>query len=459
MKTKMAAIAVLALMMLAVLPAVRADQEDGEVGEQNREGAENQHQEGVDNQPHDGDENQYREGEENRYHEGSGDQFRGGVENAYQRGRESYANAKMNYQDSHKDWKDASDNFKEAMTRWKGDKTDKNFSQLVSASKHSADKAAEMMIRSMEMVRARIEATLGMPNNEKNQLYAEIDNYTNEIRAKQMSIQNAGDQQQIRAAAGELQRYWLQIRVRLQQMNGETIVELATVILQRVQAFAARVEARIQQLKDNDFDTSSFETMLAELRSKIDLAQQTLAQAESDLSQITDNEAFMDIFKEVQKNVRGAVSHLKEALGDLKDIIQGVRGRGHNVTIEGSGTLTAEGNGRVEITGTGTVEVRKPIDGNVRVSLNTTVTTSGNGTTNNIDNNWIQYQGYDNLVITGTDMKVVIEGNGIDIVASGTGTVRITGQGTFSTYGENNYVDDTWKDSESEVTLATGEAA
>gem|GEM_PF-5638208 len=423
----------LALMVLAIVPAVNADQ--GDRGTEQNQGLGNQ--------------SQY----------GNGNQFQGEVEEKYARGRQSYSYAKTNYQNSHEEWQSARDNFQAAMSRWRSDKTDSNFSQLVSASKNSAGKAAEMMIRSMEMVRARVEATLGMSDNEKNRLYDEIDNYINEVKAKQFSIQNAGEKNQIRAAAGELHQYWLQIRMRLQQINGETAVGLANVVLQRVEAFAARVEARIQLLKDNGVDTSNYENLLANLHAKIEVARQMIVQAENGVGQMTDNGTFMERFREAQMVMRQAMNYLKGALEDLKDIIQEARIRGHNITIEGSGTLTAEGNGRVEITGTGTVQVLAPIVGNVLVTSNATVITSGDGTTENIDNNWIQYEGYDNLNITGTDMSVIIAGNGIDIIASGTGIVRISGRGIFSTYGENSYVDDDWEDTETTVTLQTGEAA
>lgn len=445
----MAAIAVLALMVLAVVPAVSADTDNGRTGEKNQ-GTTGQ-------QGNTGNQSQYGDG--NQYGQESSNQFHRRVEEMYARGMQSYSNAKMNYQNSQGDWQSARDEFQQAMSRWRSDKTDSNFSQLVSASKHSADKAAEMMIRSMEMVRARIEATLGMSENEKNRLYNEIDNYISEVRAKQLSIQNAGDKSQIRAAAGELHQYWLQIRMRLQQINGEAALGMANVVLQRVEAFAARVEARIQLLKDNGVDTSNYENLLANLRLRIEAARQLMAQAENGVERMTDNEAFMESSREARRAMKQAMNYLKDALNDLKGIVQESRRRGHNITIEGSGTLTAEGNGRVEITGTGTVRVLAPIDGSVLVTLNATVTTNGDGTTESFDNNWVQYQGYDNLIITGTDMTVIIAGKGIDIIASGTGVVRLSGRGIFSTYGENSYVDDDWEESETSVTLQTGEAA
>ena len=402
MKTKLAAIAVLALLMVAVAPIVNAQQFD--------------------------------------------------------RAMQKYHEAKNEYQGAYSEWQGARNDFNQAMSRWRGNRNNANYSQMMNAAKEACVNAANVMLKNMEMVRARIEATLGLSDNEKNQLCAEIDGYMNEILAKQVSIQNAGDEQQIRAAAGELNRYWLQIRVRLKQMTGLIIVESAKAMVQRVEAFTARIEARIQELKDSGIDTASLENWLANLRSEIDHANQEIADAENKVGQITDNLTFVELFQLAQIRVREAVRYIGNSLQELKDIISEMRSNGHAVTIVGSGTLIAQGDGSVYITGTGTVQVKAPIDGNMIVSPNATVTVTGEGTQAVLGNGWKQYQGYDNAVVVGTDITVDINGNGIDIIVAGTGVVRLTGIGTYSSYGENCYVDGTWTASGIAVTLETGQA-
>jgi hypothetical protein len=376
----------------------------------------------------------------------------------YEKAKGKYEQAKSEYQDIYSQWNDANKEFNQAMSQWRGNRNQQNFSQLMNAARGAATKAAELMVKNMEMVRARIEASIGISENQKERLYAEIDNYINEIRAKQLQIQNAGDQQQIRAAAGELHRYWLQIRVRLQQMTGEMMVNFAEGMVQRVRAIVATVETRVQSMKENGIDTSALENWLAEARSNISVAELKIAEAENIVNQINENTSFAEIYGAIQARIREAVSYLKESLKELKDTISEMKRHGYHVTIQGTGTLVAQGSGSIHLTGTGTVEVRAPIDGNMIVSPNATVTTSGNGVKTLLGNGFYQYQGYDNALITGTNITVDINGNGIDIVASGTGRVRITGTGTYQCYGENQTGEGNWNANGITVVLETGQA-
>jgi len=376
----------------------------------------------------------------------------------YEKAKGKYEQAKSEYQDIYSQWNDANKEFNQAMSQWRGNRNQQNFSQLMNAARGAATKAAELMVKNMEMVRARIEASIGISENQKERLYAEIDNYINEIRAKQLQIQNAGDQQQIRAAAGELHQYWLQIRVRLQQMTGEIMVNFAEGMVQRVRAIVATVETRVQSMKENGIDTSALENWLAEARSNISAAELKIAEAENIVNQINENTSFAEIYGAIQARIREAVSYLKESLKELKDTISEMKQHGYHVTIQGTGTLVAQGSGSIHLTGTGTVEVRAPIDGNMIVSPNATVTTSGNGVKTLLGNGFYQYQGYDNALITGTNITVDINGNGIDIVASGTGRVRITGTGTYQCYGENQTGEGNWNANGITVVLETGQA-
>ncbi|MGC8816951.1 MAG: hypothetical protein ACP5PX_03985 [Candidatus Hadarchaeum sp.] len=377
----------------------------------------------------------------------------------YEQGKVKYEQAKNEYRNSYSEWNDANNEFNRAMAQWRGNKNQQNFSQLTNAARSAATKAAELMVRNLEMVRARIEATMGISENQRERLYAEIDNYLNEIRAKQLNIQNAGDEQQLRTAAGELHRYWLQIRTRLKQMTGLVMVDFADGMVQRVKAIAARVEATVQLLKENGIDASALENQLNEARANISAAEQEIAAAKDIVNQINENTTFAEMYPAIQSRIREAVQYLKDALNDLKNAISEIKRHGRQVTIQGTGTLTAQGSGSIHLTGTGVVEIRGPIDGNFIVSPNAAVTTSGDGTKIQLGNGFFQYQGYDNASISGTDITVDINGNGIDIVASGTGRVRITGTGTYKTYGENQCEEGNWSASGITVILETGQAS
>jgi len=379
----------------------------------------------------------------------------GPYEDAYQQ----YVAALQVFQTAYNDWLLARAAFLDARLQWRQDRTQGNLSNLIDKAKTSLLKADDMMIKRLQVLRVRVEATRGFSDNEKTVIYAKIDADISWLQTKQADIQAADNIQEIRDIATTAWNYWKEVRVRIKQIAGQILSAWVDALVQKAEAFAGRVEARIQQLKDNGIDTSALEAWLADYNSKLALAEQKYDAAKDKFSQISSVEDAAELFREGVAFIKEGNSYLKDALRALRDIVSDMRNRGHTVTLSGSGTLVAQGNGRAYISGTGTVDVKASIQGTMLVSPNAEVTTTGEGTKTVLDNNWVQYQGYGSATVTGTDITIDISGNGIDIVASGTGTATLTGNGTYSTYGESYYVDGTWTAAGVTATLATGEAS
>jgi len=363
------------------------------------------------------------------------------------------------FQAAHNDWLGARATFLDARLGWRQNRTQANLANLLAKSKTALLKADNMMIKRLQVLRVRVEATRGLSDNEKVTIYAEIDADISWLQAKQAEIQAAENEQVLRSIASTIGDYWRNVRVRIKYIAGQILSAWADALVQKAEAFAGRVEARIENLKDQGVDTSALEAWLADYNSKLALAEQKYDAAKDKFSQISSEADADQLFRDGVAFIKEGNSYLRDAFKALRDIVSDMRNRGHTVTLSGSGTLVAQGNGRAYISGTGTVDVKASIQGTMLVSPNAEVTTTGEGTKTVLDNNWVQYQGYGSATVTGTDIVVAIDGNGIDIVASGTGTATLTGNGTYRTYGENRYVDGNWTAAGVTATLATGEAS
>ena len=88
------------------------------------------------------------------------------------------------------------------------------------------------------------------------------------------------------------------------------------------------------------------------------------------------------------------------------------------------------------------------------VSKNATVTI-GAGSQGTVDHQENQdvYTGFGSATVTGTSITVQIDGNDISLVAQGTGTVTLSGNGTYTTHGatESTY---NWSEAGVQVNLA-----
>lgn len=377
----------------------------------------------------------------------------------YEEEREEYLAARQEFSSAYSNWLRARADFIDARAEWRQNPTDPTLRANVhEAARTSLLAADNMMIKRLEALKARVEATRGLSDNEKSALKAELDENISWLQGKQADIQAAENGQVIRSVATEIWTYWRQVRVRIKQIVGQILSAWVDALTQRAEAFAGRVEAKIEELKDNGVDTSELEDWLDNYNSAISQAEEKYDAAKAKFEEISSETNAGQLFREGIALIREGNSYLKDAFRTLRDIISYMRSEGYLVTLSGSGTLVAQGDGRACISGTGGVRVRAPVDGNMLVSPNAEVTTTG-GTETVLENGWKKYQGFDNALVVGTEMEVAIEGNGIDVVARGTGTVTLTGTGSYWTYGENFYVDGTWTEVGVRATLATGATA
>jgi len=372
----------------------------------------------------------------------------------FEEARERWLTQRADWLRLYSEWLSARADFMDAIVAYKNHEI--SLDELIQRAKDSSTKASNLMIKGLQNLKIRIEASRGLSDEEKALLYAELDSYISELQAKQAAIQSATTWRDVRDAIKELWNYWQSIRVRVKQITAQMIVAGAETVVQRLNTFAGKVEAKIQELKDNGVDTSALENWLADFNSKLDNAEERIAIAENRISEITDNVTFMDIFRATVQYVRQGLTYLRNALRDLRDILSDLRSNGHTVVLSGSGTLIASGSGSAYINGTGVVRVIAVENSVMIVSPNAHVKTDGIGTKENLENGDVKYQGFGWARVAGTSIIVTLSGNNITLHAHGTGTAILTGTGSYRTYGESKYASGSWGTATT-ANLATGE--
>jgi len=361
------------------------------------------------------------------------------------------------FQAAHNNWLGARATFLDARLQWRQNRTQANLANLVEKSKTSLLKADEMMIKRLQLLRVRVEISRGLSDEEKDAIYAEIDDNISWLQAKQAEIQAAQNGQEVRSIADTIWNHWREVRVRIKQITGQILIARVDALVQKAEAFKGRIEARIQELKDNGVDTSTLEAMLAECESNLTLAKQKYDAAENIFSQIS-SEADADVlFAEGVSLIRQGNVYIREVFRGLRDIISEIRSMGRTVTLSGSGSLVAHGSGSAYISGTGLVDIITIQNGVLIVSSNANVDSDVAG--ENLENGDVRYQGFSRAKVTGTDITMSLSGNNVTMYASGTGTAVLTGTWTYRTYGEDKYMSGASTEAEVTVNLATGDVS
>ncbi len=378
----------------------------------------------------------------------------------YWEARENYKALRDDFEDAYAHWLNTRADFINARTAWRADKTDQTLITNFREALRTALLAAEnFMVKRLEALKARVNATRGLSDDEKTAIYTELDENISWIQGKVAEIQAAENGQQLRALAVELWDYWKQVRVRIRQIAGHLLDLWVDALLQKAEAFAGRVEAKIEELKDNGVNVTEYEENLSTYNSKVTLAEQKYDAAKAKFEEISaaDENNAGQLFRDGLALIREGNTYLKEAFRILWGIIADMKANGHVVTLSGSGTLVAQGDGSAHIVGTGGIKVRSPLVGTLLVSPEAEVTTDGQGTYTTLDNSWVEYQGFGSATIRGTNMTVDINGTSIDIIARGTGTANLSGTGKYRTFGENRYENADWTSAGITATLGTGE--
>jgi hypothetical protein len=360
------------------------------------------------------------------------------------------------FQAAYNDWLGARATYLDARLQWMQNRTRANLVNMREKLRTNLLKVTEMMIKRLELLRVRVEVSRGLSDEEKDAIYTEIDDNISWLQAKQAEIQAAQNGQEFRSIADTIWNHWGELRVWMKQITGQILIARVDAMVQRAEAFKGRIEARIQQLKDNGVDTSTLEAMLAECESNLTLAKQKYDAAEEKFSQIS-SEADADVlFAEGNSLIRQGNIYLREVFRGLRDIVSEIRSMGRTVTLAGSGSLVAHGSGSVYVSGTGIVDIIAIQNGVLIVSPNANVDSDVAG--EDLENGDVRYQGFSRAKVTGTGVTMSLSGNDITMYASGTGTVVLAGTWTYRTYGESRYMSGV---SEEEVTvdLATGEVS
>lgn len=378
--------------------------------------------------------------------------------------REAFAERRENFRETYELWLDARSEFRSALNAWRENPTPSNRLILTQKARAMAILAYHLRLSYLRHLRARAEATRGLLENDKDPLLSELDGYISTIESygeniRQLVQTENENREKIREAARELRDYWLSIRVRVKQITAQLIVAGFRALVERAKAFAARVEAKIEELKDNGVETTALENWLADFNDHIELAEDWLDNAEEKVNEITDNVTFRQIFRVAIAHVRQALIYLRNAFRNLKDIVLDMRGEGHTIILMGSGTFIGEGSGTVDISlQGGVVKIwGRAENSTVIISPDAKVHEFENYTKTVLDNGMIQYQGTGYGKVTGHDITVHIESTDMRIEAHGTGTLTATGTGWYKTFGENRYMGGDITEEGISVTLATGE--
>lgn len=236
-----------------------------------------------------------------------------------------YQDARANYQRNVDAYEKARQDFLTAQQRFRRYRRANDSNETFQRAKDFLLRADEAMIGHIEVVKARVDSSEVLSEEDKQDILDELDGYITWLEDKQPEIEAATTKEELVDIAQAVRDKWLEIRGSVKKIAGLMLSAKIDRILERGENVSARVDARIQELKEKGVDTSELEALLDDFNEKLDLAKEKNEAAKEKFREIEDIKDADQLLREGHEFIKEANSYLREAYSDLRDIVREMR--------------------------------------------------------------------------------------------------------------------------------------
>ncbi len=339
-------------------------------------------------------------------------------------GAEKYRAAKANYLKALEAYKSARQDYLKMMERARGGARGVTLDRAKSFLLSSID----AMIAHLQMVKARVDISRSLTEEQRAEIIETLDSYIAWLEDKRTEAEQASTKEELVEVAKDVRAKWLEVRVEVKKIAGKIIISKLDYVLSKAEEIGDRLEARVEALKAQGYDTQELEELLADYREHLSLAKEKRDAAKEKFEEISSVQEAHQLFRGANQLIRGANRHIREMFKDLRQIVKEVR-KGE-AQVWGRGFLYARGNGSAVIQGTGLIVVQG--EGNLTVKVsNGTVRVYGEGEKIENTDGSTTYIGFGKAMIAGRDVYVSVQGTNLRIQARGNGTATLSGEGFY----------------------------
>ncbi len=323
---------------------------------------------------------------------------------------------------------------------------------VVERGKGYVSNAVTVLQKMLEVANEHVDKANGLSENEKAKYREGIREREDELEQIEGNLTNATSVKDVIEQAKHVREEWRDARQAARVTIGGIGVKKVGEAIEMGWKAENSTEALIGKCGQAGFDVSGANTHLEQFREQLSLAEQENDLANAIFGNSTNSTNATDGYahlREAQKHMIEAKKIAQEFKDDLK---QCVLKQGH-VAIVGNGWLHAIGSGRAEISGNGTVEAN--FTGNSSSGKVTVIDRAGDAVISVTGGNEVKdkenetekefkyvkvkvYVGAGSVTVSGSRMTVILNSNGMELYAKGTGMAILSGNGSYETGAAGN---------------------
>lgn len=185
-------------------------------------------------------------------------------------------------------------------------------------------KEISAMIKYLEALKNKVTNMQKMDEGDRAGILAKINENIAWLQGKQAEIDGASSDK-LKTISQEVKDYWKNIRVASRRVTGQILASRIKFLIGKAEAMAAKLEAKIQELKQAGKDTAKLEELLADFKTKIASAKNSLEQARAKFAAISGKDNVVQLYQEGHKLIKDANQYLRQAKNDLVQIVRRIK--------------------------------------------------------------------------------------------------------------------------------------
>lgn len=211
-----------------------------------------------------------------------------------------------------------------ARDAWKTARTSGNEAEMLAKAKEFMSLGIQKMIAHLELVKERISNNENYP--EQANALTKIDEKIAKLNEDLQKIEAASTMKDLRGIAGKAKGHHKEFVGNVKRNAGHLINAKLMDSYRALDKFTNRVDAKIEEMKENGEDVSGLESSLEDANSKLAEAKALYEEAKTIFNSAENSEDPKEVYNEGKAKVKEAANKLKEAKTLLKDILSELKG-------------------------------------------------------------------------------------------------------------------------------------
>jgi hypothetical protein len=209
--------------------------------------------------------------------------------------------------------------FLTARSKWQLAKNIDNEDQVVDKGKKFLAKSVNKIINQLEQIKTRVETSEFIVEQEE--LITELNIHINILENLQDIIVDIESQEDLIAVSKIIKKEWVKTKLIVKKHAGFVLVSKAKAGIAKARKISGKIDIKIQNLEEQGFDVSEFNERLSLVKQNIIHAENSLKEAQTIYSEISNVETANSLFIEASSNIKQAKNILKKTYVEIKDIV------------------------------------------------------------------------------------------------------------------------------------------